>query len=119
MKMVTMEMKPEEKGKSDSCCCSAPCCCDEGKPRYPWGLQLTLENEQLATLGIPALPKVGATMMITATVKVTSCNENECEGEEPRRSVSLQITDMGMDTDQKSSPEKAMKGMFPESSKGA
>jgi hypothetical protein len=99
MKMVNMAMKPEKKeeGKSDCCCCAGPCGCDEGKPRYPWGLQLTLENDQLQALGISALPKVGETMTLQATVKVTGCNESEREGEEPARSISLQITDLGLE----------------------
>lgn len=101
MKMVSMVMKPEKKGegKSDCCCCAGPCGCgdDEGKPRYPWGLQLRLENDQLQALSISSLPKVGATMTIQATVKVTRCSEEEREGAAPDRDISLQITDLGLE----------------------
>ncbi|BCS54780.1 capsid staple protein [Geobacter sp. SVR] len=105
MKMTSMVMKAEKEGKSDCCCCSGPCGCEEGKPRYPWGLQLTLQNEQLQALGLPDMQKVGDTMTIQAIVKVTGCSENEREGADPERSVSLQITDLGLEVpEQKKSP---------------
>lgn len=97
MKMVNMAMKPDAKGKSDGCCCCGPCECESERPRYPWGLQLCLESEQLAALGILELPKMGSSMTITAVAKVTRCSEEEVENGEPRRSVSLQITDIGID----------------------
>lgn len=102
MNMVSMALEPEKKeeGKSDSCCCSAPCCCEEDKPRFPWGLQLELKNEQLKALGMVDLPKVGTSLTIQAVVKVTRCGEEECQGEEPERSVSLQITDLGFEMPQ-------------------
>jgi len=98
MKMVNMAMKAEKEGKSDSCCCGAPCSCESDKPRYPWGLQLSLENEQLQAMGISAMPKVGETMTLQATVKITRCSEEEREGAEANRSISLQITDLGLET---------------------
>lgn len=98
MKMASMAMKQDKaEGKSDCCCCAGPCGCDEGKPRFPWGLQLNLENEQLQALGMSSLPKVGETMTIQAVVKVTRCGEEEREGEDPCRSVALQITDLGIE----------------------
>lgn len=97
MKMVNMAMKAEKaEGKSDCCCCVGPCGCDEGKPRYPWGLQISLENEQLEALGILDMPKTGEAMSMTCVVKVTRCSEEDINGESPRRSMSLQITDMEM-----------------------
>lgn len=107
MKMVSMAMKAEGKGKSDSCCCCAPCDCESDKPRYPWGLQIHLENEQLAALGMGDLPKVGSTMTIQCTVKVTSCREEEREGAEPSRTVSMQITEIGTEAPAMSDKEKA------------
>jgi hypothetical protein len=97
MKMVNMALKAEKEGKSESCCCAAPCCCESDKPRYPWGLQLRLENEQLDVLGMGEMPKTGGMMMVSCTVKVTQCGEEEREGAEPARNVSLQIIEMGME----------------------
>lgn len=97
MKMVNMAMKAEEKGKSDGCCCCGPCDCESDRPRFPWGLQICLEDEQMKALGISSMPGTGKTMTMTAVVKVTRCSEDEMEGEEPRRSMSLQITDMALE----------------------
>jgi hypothetical protein len=64
------------------------------KPEYPYGLCIELDEESLGKLGVTELPKVGATMTITAKVfvKTTSAYTNMDEGEEKR--VQLQITDM-------------------------
>lgn len=107
MKMINMAMKSEGKGKSDGCCCCAPCDCDSDKPRYPWGLQLHLETEQLDALGVKDMPKVGSTLTIQCVVKVSGCREEEREGGEASRSVSLQIVDMGVEAPAMSSEEKA------------
>lgn len=116
MQMVNMAMKPEEKGKSECCCCCGPCACDEGKPRYPWGLQISLEKEQMDALGMKGMPKVGESMTMSCMVKVTRCSEEEREGGVPMRSMSLQITDMGMDEKRN---QVDMSAILPKTSKGA
>jgi len=51
------------------------------------------------------MPKVGESMTLVATVKVTSCSESEREDSEPSRSISLQITDLGLEMpEMKSAP---------------
>lgn len=65
----------------------------EDAPRYPWGLQLHLEHEQLETLDLEALPAVNAVVTLVARAKVTSVSARENEGG-TSRSVSLQITDL-------------------------
>ena len=98
MKMINMAMPKDKGGKSEGCCCCGPCDCgDEGKPRYPWGLQITIEKEQLDALGIKEMPAVGITVTLQATAKVTRCSEEETEGAEPMRSISLQITDLAFE----------------------
>ena len=93
MKLISMEL-PEGRGKATE----MP---EEMEPRrYPWGLELHLENEQLQALGIESLPKVGQTLTIAAKVKVTRCGEEEMEGEELRRMLALQVTEMGLETGQ-------------------
>ena len=99
MKMVNMALPKEKGGKSDGCCCMAPCNCgDEGKPRYPWGLQISLEKEQLDALGIKEMRMTGTVVTLQATAKVTRCSEEEREGAEPMRSISLQITDLSLES---------------------
>ena len=63
-------------------------------PRYPYGLNLRLENESIERLGIESLPKVGDEVMIIAKAKVESVSMSENSDKTKNRCVSLQITDM-------------------------
>lgn len=66
-------------------------------PAYPYGLEITLDTEALEKLGLKkALPEVGATMTLTASVDVTRVSESESQGGEATCSVSLQITEMAL-----------------------
>lgn len=70
------------------------------QPIYPWGLQVTLDNEALETLGLERLPQVGTSMRLFAYVDVTSVSETEhTEGGKKtmHRSVSLQMTDLALE----------------------
>lgn len=98
MKLVSMKLKKTEKGDAKACCCdcSVPgCSCEDEKDRYPWGLRVSLENEQLDALKL-LLPKVGDTFPISAIVKVVGTRSCETEGGE-MRSLELQITDLGIE----------------------
>lgn len=69
-------------------------------PRYPWGLSLSLDEESLEKLGITGeLPAVGAELVLSAKVKVTSVSSHEVDGSKTRESVSLQITAMALGAD--------------------
>ncbi|MCG7948029.1 MAG: hypothetical protein N0C84_16940 [Candidatus Thiodiazotropha taylori] len=63
---------------------------------YPWGLRLHLEEPEIEKLGIDAV-EVGATLDITAKVKVTSFSSHE-DGKENRRSIEMQVTDLILPT---------------------
>lgn len=80
-------------------------------PDYPYGLTITLDEEALAKLGMPALPQVGQKMMIQARVEVRSVSQYDSKGGEKEQSVCLQITDMEMSADRAASdPEQALYG---------
>lgn len=80
-------------------------------PEYPYGLSITLDEEGLAKLGMPALPQVGQKMMITARVEVQSVRQYDTKGGEKEQSVTLQITDMEMGPDKPdTSPQSALYG---------
>lgn len=71
----------------------------DNAPRYPWGLSLNLDEESLEKLGITGdgdLPDVGAELVLTAKVKVTSVSSNEVDGDKTRQSVGLQICAMSL-----------------------
>lgn len=68
------------------------------EPDYPWGLVLHLDKDELAKLGVKELPKVGSKLTIQARVTVTRVSQEATSerGGEDRRSVDLQITDLGL-----------------------
>lgn len=90
MKMASMKMKPEAKGKHDEMVTSSG-----SSEKYPWGLRINLGNEQLKALGIKDLPKVGESLPLHAMVSVVGVRSSETEGGEDRN-VELQITECMM-----------------------
>lgn len=63
---------------------------------YPWGLCIDLNDESLKKLGITQLPQVGATYMLTASVKVKTTHQSRSADDKDRSSMELQITDMAL-----------------------
>lgn len=66
-------------------------------PKYPWGLNICLNNDSLEKLGVKTLPAVGTEVTIIAKATVSSTSENATENDGPRSSMDLQITDMQID----------------------
>lgn len=66
-------------------------------PKYPWGLEICLNDDSLDKLGVKALPAVGTEVTIVAKATVSGTRENATEGEGTRASMDLQITDMQID----------------------
>lgn len=68
-------------------------------PRYPYGLEVSLEEEAIEKLGIK-LPEHGAALGLVAKVIVTAVSETESgdPGQKKRtnRSIRLQITDLAL-----------------------
>lgn len=92
MKLVSM--KRSEAAKSDAMECSP---CHGDMPDYPYGTRLNLDEEQLAQLGITAMPAAGATVLIEAKGMVTGMREEHIDGK-LRRGLEIQITELGLDT---------------------
>lgn len=67
--------------------------------RYPYGLRISLQKDELEKLGITSLPGVGDTLELEATVKVVSVSAGASEGGNARMSMDLQITDMSLEPD--------------------
>lgn len=65
-------------------------------PRYPYGLELTLDDKSLAKLGLTTPPAVGTQLTITALVTVTSASSYQTQGNEAESSSRWQITDLGI-----------------------
>ncbi len=64
-------------------------------PRYPYGLRVSLEDEALTKLGLPALPGTEQTLMLHAKVTVVAVSSTEDERGKSRR-LELQITDLAL-----------------------
>ena len=76
---------------------SAPTAMDD--EQYPYGLRISLQNDELEKLGIDKLPGVGDTFELEAIVVVKSVSAGQSEGGEKRRSIELQITEMCLETE--------------------
>lgn len=92
MKLVSMK---KEGGHGHDCCCdkAVPSGCSE--PDYPWGTRISLEEDQIAALGLKAMPAVGAPVGLEAVAMVIGVNEEQRDGKTFRR-LELQITDLGL-----------------------
>lgn len=64
-------------------------------PKYPWGLNIRLDDDAMAKLGLSTL-EVGSEVMIVAKAKCTSCSSREVQGGDSESSCELQITDMSV-----------------------
>lgn len=105
MSLVSMKMSAEEAQEQYG---NSPV---SDAPEYPYGLSISLDEEALAKLGMPALPQVGQKMMITARVEVTMVSQRDSQGGEKEQNVSLQITDMELAADKpESNPGQALYG---------
>lgn len=104
MAMINMKSKPERE--------EAPGEIESDEPRYPYGLCLSLEKEQLEKLGITALPKVGTEMTVTAKAYVKSTSAYETQGEGERMSFHLQITDMELGNNQAQRNDSAANALY-------
>lgn len=72
-------------------------------PKYPYGLRISLNDDDLAKLGITSLPAVGTKMVITCQTEVCSTGVYEDQSKEKEASMSLQIQAMEIGEDKDSS----------------
>ena len=96
--MIDMKRMPEQKPAegNHTMLGGGPEHGEEEKPKYPWGLELRLESEELGKLGITEanLPQVGTLMKLGAYARVTQVRVEQMQGEENEVCVSLQIEQM-------------------------
>ena len=87
--MTSMKRDPLPAPKAETVCCEPPA--------YPWGLELTLDNECLEKLKLDPLPEAGEQLLLLAKVRVSRTSSTDTEGGGKNRSVSLQITDCALE----------------------
>lgn len=95
MNMVDMKL-PKEKSKDPGRGVAVPSGQLE-EPRYPWGLRMTLENEQLQKL--PALDELTAGDEVTLCVRcrVKSVRSSEQDKGDESRSMELEVRKIGVE----------------------
>lgn len=94
-KLVNMALpKPKkgEKGENGSVMCAA----DPGKePKFPYGLGLRLEDEEIKKLGLKLKDfDTDTVVRITAKAECTRVSEDDTRGGGKSQSLSFQITDL-------------------------
>lgn len=92
MKLADMKMSDEEAKEQ-----YGPSSAMADSPQYPYGLQLSLDEESLAKIGIKDLPAVGTKVQITAIAEVTSVSKRKNRGGDDESNASLQIIQMGIE----------------------
>lgn len=94
MKLTDMELPKRSKKEMENTIGSVY----EGD-KYPYGLRIQLETEALNKLGLkPSNFKIGQTVTITAKANVEMVSEREAKRGNDSMEVSLQITDLAVDT---------------------
>ena len=87
-KMVDMKISKAEKKRSQNDIMPASLSSGE---RYPYGLQIRLDNDSMKKLGIE-LPEVGEEVTVYAKADITEASANETSEGGKRLSCTLQIT---------------------------
>lgn len=92
MKMVSLELD-----KKPQACDPCGPCMDQ---KYPWGLEICLEEDSLKKLGIKELPELKDMVSINAVAEIISVSAHAGQNGEERRTLRLQITDMALSKEQ-------------------
>ena len=90
MKLQSMKRTEEDRKKS------AGTIMEGEQPDYPWGLRITLNDEQIKALGIKALPAVGAKCAIEAVGIIQSVSDEAVDNGESNQRIEIQITDLAL-----------------------
>ena len=104
--MALINMKQDKEEAREGTCAADP----TDAPRYPWGLELSLNEKDMAKLGVTSPPAPGTEMMITAKVMVTSASQRQTQGEQVEMSSCWQITDMEVSTSARTDHAQALYG---------
>lgn len=98
--MISMKRKPSKSPGVTEVAVSA-------HEEYPYGLEISLDDESLKKLGMEGMPAIGSTSILTAKVKVTSVSESASENGKDRY-VRLQITEMELGTGTKTTKSASL-----------
>lgn len=65
-------------------------------PKYPWGLQLRLDQSSLEKLGVKNLPEVGVLCQVIGVGRVISVSQTEEMDGDKKRNVEIQIEKLNL-----------------------
>lgn len=101
--MVDMARTPVDVKKEIKAMSSPPISPDATAPVYPYGLCLTLTQDELDKLGLDGDCGVGDMIHLAAMAKVTSCSESERETADGKKEktcrIELQITHLATENE--------------------
>lgn len=103
-----MELKSMKISKSSQETMAKPAMLEA--PQYPYGLSIRLDNDSLEKLGMSDLPKAGKKMKLMAMVEVVGSSQHTMKGGKDMKSVELQITSMGLESDSEKDASKELYG---------
>lgn len=87
--MKNIAMTPEEAKEYSG---MSPAAGDE--PKYPYGLNICLNDSTMKKIGMDKLPEVGTTVLIQALAVVSSVRQSQQQDGDKESGVDLQITDL-------------------------
>jgi hypothetical protein len=97
MKLTSVKLDPKKKDDSTKVC--EPCCGDPSKPEFPWGMQITLETEQIKKLGGLSDFDIDDKVTIKATGSIIELNKEKRQGGNDRNTVRIQIEAIALSSD--------------------
>lgn len=66
-------------------------------PKYPYGLQISLDSEAIEKLELAEMPQAGAKMKMMAMVEVVGVRQYDRKDGDSEKGVDLQITDLSLE----------------------
>lgn len=98
--MIDMQRKPEPKPPTGTMLAGGSPEGHDEEPRYPWGLEIRLESDELEKLGLSPenLPTIGQTIPLSAIARVTAIRLERMQGEDSEACLTLQIEQLELNT---------------------
>jgi len=113
MDLVNLAIDPKKR-EENMAALDAPA--EPSQPKYPYGTSLYLDDGTLEALGMKEMPPTGTVFKLLGVAKVVGTSEREFEtakGVEKRRTLDIQITDMGLDGGKKQTFKEAAGTLYP------
>ena len=102
-KFVSMAMSPEKAKETVGGSVPVAAPSPPPAPLYPYGLCLSLADEELAKLDLDPDCEVGDTIHLCCLAKVTECSSRDTS-DGPKRRIELQITDLAIEDESTEMP---------------